>query len=197
MTLNCVRSGWALFTEPNIPTPRHLQFGVVRRNPLFHSHFPVRHLIRQVELYRERGSRTKVPAWLEKFVTDVSEAFEPFRGVARVGYEAHLAEAGVWEIALFLGDNESVGGSEDGRLTPVNFRFDLDHLRACFTSIQKLNWNVFPNKTDMFSDGEDLSFILVEGSVESAIVRLQLQSAAPEAVGPGLRHHQDGEYEVL
>jgi hypothetical protein len=158
----------------------------------------VRHLVRQVELYRERGPRPRTPDWLQTFVARAAEAFEPFSGVARVGYEAVYSEESRWEVSLFLGENESsVALDDECRAIPVNFRFKLDHLRDCFESINRLDWNVFPGSKSLFDDGSDLSFILVEGAVTGNAIKLQVHATAPDAAGPALRYHSSGDVELL
>lgn len=165
---------------------------------MIHSHCAVRHLVRQVELYRERGSRTRTPQWLETFVNRAAESFEPFSGLARVGYEAVYSEECLWEVSLYLGENESaVALDGECRAIPVNFRFKLDHLRDCFESVNRLDWNVFPGSRTLLDDANDLSFILVEGVVGGNTIKLQVHATPPDAAGPALRYHSSGDVELL
>ncbi|MCA9079087.1 MAG: hypothetical protein KDA58_00950 [Planctomycetaceae bacterium] len=170
-----------------------------------HSHLPIRHLVRQIEKSRElrdlgtvsvESDQRTTPERLLTFIEQVAERFEPFQGVARVGFEAcHADDA--WEIAMFLGEKELMGGATDGRLVPINFRFDLGNLTNCFSKVTGLFWNAFPNSHVCFEDAADLSFVTVEGDVEEYHVRLQLHAAPPDCVGPAFREHCDGRVELV
>jgi hypothetical protein len=133
---------------------------------------------------------------MNRFIDQVADLFEPFSGVARVGYEC-LQGPDSWEVVLFLGENETVGGSQDGQLTPVNFRFDLQRLSACFSSLETLFWNAFPHSHVCFEEQGDLAFVTATGKVESHRVSLQIQAIPPEGATPGLRAMQDGRIELV
>lgn len=143
-----------------------------------------------------RPSRPELPVWLRKFADNVSQRFEPFSGVARVGYECVQSE-GVWELAVFLGETEIMGGAEDGELRPINFRFDLKDLAMEFQTVHSMHWNAFPNSHVCFELMADLSFLSIEGMVEGQLVRLQLHAGPPDSVGPGIREYQDGRLELV
>src|SRR5580704_6814219 len=103
-----------------------------------HSHLGARHLLTQIETDRSRrGNRDKRPEWLRGFVEEAAGSFEPLSGVARVGYECLPAEGG-WEISLYLGSIELVGGKSDGRTERPDFRCDLKRLLKQFTRIDDL-----------------------------------------------------------
>jgi len=164
---------------------------------LSHSHLAIRHLVKKLEMQEgRRSSKPSRPAWLSEFVDRFSQRFEPFSGVARVGYECMQSE-GVWEIAIFLGELEIVGGADDGEMRPVNFRFNLKEIAGEFDEIRSLYWNAFPNSHVCFDSMADLSFLTIEGIVNSNPVRLQLHAGPPDSIGPGLREHQDGRLELV
>ena len=173
-------------------------------HPLSHSHLPIRHLVRQLEKSRaERDQRgatapeTKsIPNWVNAFVDELAELFEPFQGVARVGYEACQSDD-AWEIAMFLGEKELVGGAADGRMVPVNFRFDIKGISNCFTQVTGVFWNAFPNSHVCFDGAADLSFLTVDGLVNGNAIRLQLHATPPDCVGPAMREHIDGRLELV
>lgn len=162
-----------------------------------HSHLAIRHLVRKLEMGEPRKPiKANLPAWLVQFVEDLAQRFEPFRGVARAGYECLTSESG-WEVALFLGEQEMMGGADDGQLRPINFRFNLLNLTACFDVVDTLFWNAFPSSHVCFEDVADLSFLAIEGIVHSERVRVQIHAGPPDSVGPGLRQHADGRLELV
>lgn len=135
----------------------------------------------------------KVPDWLTGFVQEVADLFEPFHGVARPGYECVHSEDR-WEVSMFLGRTEVVGGPLDGEESPVNFRFDLAGLTRLFTPLAALRWNAFPEPHICGEDGADLSFVIAEGEVQGAAVSLQIHAGPPHDMGPALKRHADGSY---
>lgn len=160
------------------------------------SYLAVRHLLRQLELKREKGMSSRIiPTWLPSFVDEISERFEPFSGVARVGYECAFSE-GVWELSIFLGETELIGGAEDGRMLPVNFRFDLSSMTAQFDQIDSIHWNAFPNSPVGEDVTGELSFLTITGMIADEKVLLQLHSTPPNQIGPGIRQHLDGRLEL-
>lgn len=156
------------------------------------SYLPVRHLIRQLE-QEGRTPGLTLPGWLVAFIDDVSQLFEPYRGVARAGYEC-VQIGQEWEVSLYLGSTETMGGADDGRLAPVNFRFDLKGISDKFDTITNFVWNALPDSGEFFEEEEAMvSFIAVEGTKNGATLRLQLHATSPLDSGPGLRKFADGE----
>lgn len=165
--------------------------------PLSRSYLVVRHLLRQLELKRENHSSTNVrPDWFEEFVDGLSQLFEPFSGVARVGFECACCEEG-WEISIFLGEYEVVGGANDGRMFPVNFRFNIQHLAEQFDRVDAIHWNAFPNHPAESEQTTDLSFLTVKGDVMGETVLLQVLATPPSPIGPAIRQHLDGRMELV
>lgn len=143
-----------------------------------------------------RSIKPQRPAWLSEFVDRLAQRFEPFSGVARVGYECMQSDQ-VWELAIFLGELEIVGGAEDGEMRPVNFRFNLQDITGEFDEVRSIFWNAFPNSHVCFESMADLSFLTIEGVVQTQIIKLQLHAGPPDSIGPGLREHQDGRLELV
>lgn len=161
-----------------------------------HSHLAVRHLIRQLESRpRQRKSKPIQPEWLTQLLDNLSDRFEPFQGVARVGYECALHD-GVWEISLFLGERESIGGSADGQQSAVNFQFNLLGIERAFDTLHAIDWNAFPGTLAWQENAADLSFLVLRGQKCGAEVCVRIQASASEEAGPGLRHHADGRVEL-
>lgn len=164
---------------------------------LSRSYLAVRHLLRQLELKKENDSKRQIiPVWFPSFVEGLSELFEPFRGVARVGYECTRSEQG-WEISMFLGEHEVVGGADDGRSHSINFRFDVTRIFNFFESVEGIYWNAFPNTSPSGDPGEEFSFLTVAGTVEASPVQLQIHPTPPLAVGPAMRRYSDGRVELV
>lgn len=152
------------------------------------------------QLDREERTQAKlrsVPEWLVGWLQQVADLFEPFSGVARAGYECFCAN-GTWEISLFLGQNETLGGQEDGLLTPVNFCFNVGGLQKLFSQIGNVKWNAFPDAFVFRDAGFPMeSFLLIEGNARGEAVRLQIQALPPDAIGPGLQFLPNGEHLVV
>lgn len=161
-----------------------------------HSHLPVQHLIRQVETYgQRRQTQQRVPDWLLSFVHDVAGRFEPFSGVARPGFECTQSDER-WEVSVFLGKTELVGGALDGATLPVNFRFDLQGLMSAFDELSSLQWNAFPDCCVCEEEVLDLSFVSAEGRIGGNAVHVQIHAGPPETAAPALKQHPDGRFTI-
>ena len=160
------------------------------------SHLGARHLLTQIESDRSRrGNRDKRPEWLRGFVEEAAGSFEPLSGVARVGYECLPAEGG-WDISLYLGSIELVGGKSDGSTERPDFRCDLKRLLEQFSRIDDLEWTVWPDGIDE-ANRELRSVMRIDGLVGTGQVCLRILSSAPQALGPGLRQFADGRVESV
>lgn len=157
-----------------------------------HSHLAIRHLIRQVDDYAlRRSAGRKLPDWLTAFVQQAADLFEPFSGVARPGFEC-CRDEDRWEISMFLGKTEAVGGRDDGAQTAVNFSFNVHGLTRLFEDLHTLRWNAFPDCGGCVGEMLDLSFLVAEGLVGGEPVSLQIHAGPPEDAGPGLKQYNDG-----
>lgn len=160
------------------------------------SYLAVQHLIKQVEAFGERRrSQQRVPDWLLSFVHDMADRFEPFSGVARPGYECRQSGER-WEVSVFLGKTELVGGARDGAAVPVNFRFDLHGLIDAFDEVSSFQWNAFPDCCACQDGVLDLSFISAEGTVGGESVNVQIHAGPPESAAPAMKQHVDGSFSV-
>ena len=166
---------------------------LIEEQQLSHSHLAVRHLIRQVEEFAGRRGERKAPAWVTEFVEQAAGLFEPFSGIARPGFECFRAEDR-WEIALFLGKTEVVGGANDGHLSPVNFMFDAAGLTRLFERLDTLRWNAFPDCHVCEDEAMDLSFLVAEGQVQGELGSVPVHAGPPHAAGPALKRYSDGSY---
>jgi hypothetical protein len=164
---------------------------------LSHSHLVIRHLIRQIDEYaaRRQGGRA-IPDWLTGFIQHAAELFEPFSGVARPGFECAFSE-NRWEVSIFLGKTERVGGPDDGAQSPVNFKFDVQGLIGLFDAVESVRWNAFPDVGPCGEDLIDLSFLTAQGLVQGESVSLQVLAGPPENAGPALKQFDDGSYATV
>jgi hypothetical protein len=164
-------------------------------NTLSHSHLPVQHLLKQVELYRSnRNNRDVRPEWLTRFIDRTAELFDPAADVARVGFDCRLDEDG-WEVNLFLGSTEIVGGKEDGHTRHCNFEFDLSALVDQFDEIERFSWNAIPEAQN--GGVCPHSFVTLTGVVAKSFLRIRIHSVPPAEVGPGLREFPNGKRESV
>lgn len=156
-----------------------------------HSHIPVKHLLKQVEIYRSRrDKRDARPQWVTAFIDKVADLFEPIVDEGRVGFDCQPVK-GRWLVGMYLGSTEIVGGRDDGQSRHTDFQFDLLRLTELFSHIDLLQWSAFPDRPD--SDNLPASsFVTVEGRIDGHAVRLQLYSLPPTEAGPALRQYPDG-----
>ena len=156
-----------------------------------HSHIPVKHLLKQVELYRaKRNNRNVRPEWATALIDRAAELFEPLEGVGRVGFDCHFADDR-WHVGLFLGATEIVGGPRDGQSKHTNFQFDLGKLAGLFSRIEAMTWLALPESGEPES-ASPFSSVTVDGIYDGNAVRLQLFSIPPVEAGPGFRTYPDG-----
>jgi len=159
-----------------------------------HSHIPpINHLLRSLE-DREPRSGDSRPPWLVELIDRAADLFEPLMGVARVGFDCWPTEEH-WVVYLFLGDTETIGGHDDGRLDPPEFHFDLLGLVELLDDIQSSCWTVFPVADD--ETGDDRSFVSLTARYRGNPVCLRLLSIAPESAGPGLKLFPNGDREPV
>ena len=162
-----------------------------------HSHLALQHLISKIESPAYRRQRSSGPVWLTEFVDQAAELFEPFVDIGRVGYECAPGEDR-WEISMYLGGTELVGGKTDGAIRTVAFQFNLVDLQTIFEPLDEFTWNAFPAGT--FPEGthsRDRSFIAVTGRYRDSLVRLRIYCTAPQETGPGMRQYPDGTWEPV
>ena len=161
-----------------------------------HSHLPVRHLIKQVEIYRSTRSQRDVrPEWVTAFIERIADLFEPLADEGRVGFDCHLSEEG-WTVGLYLGGTEIVGGPEDGESRYAGFQFDLLPLLDQFSEIERFRWSAFPDGS-AGAVAASLAFVTIEGLVGDQRLRLRIQSTPPADAGPAFRQFPDGRIEPV
>lgn len=158
-----------------------------------HSHMPVQHFIAQLDRWKEqREQRDLRPEWLQTWISDLAELFDPTEDVARAGFECEATEEG-WHVGLFLSRVEIVGGRFDGKTELCQFSYNLQELRQRFNDIKEFYLTALP-KDDR---EEAISFVEILGEVEKTTIRLKIYSTPPQNAGIGLRRHIDGDCETV
>ncbi|HEX6984524.1 MAG TPA: hypothetical protein VF170_04070 [Planctomycetaceae bacterium] len=120
------------------------------------------------------------PDWLTALAGALAEHFVAAAVPSPMG--AHVqratdadAPAGVWEVSLFYGKTEVVGGSQDGRRVDTPFWLDLSGLREVFTRVDGFYWQAAPLGAD-----DDLGpHVAIEGDYLGNAVRVRILAAAP------------------
>jgi len=160
-----------------------------------HSHLPIRHLLKQLETLAQRPHRDRRPQWVTRLIDTLSEFFEPIEGVARVGFDCRLNED-QWEISLYLGRTEVVGGPQDGCSEPVDFSIDLRGVTQVLENYEILEWTVIHTRNE---EGVNLphSLLRIETTWEGNPITILLVSHAPHEAGPAIRRFVDGTCELL
>jgi hypothetical protein len=157
------------------------------------SHMPVQHFIAQLDRWKQkRAQRDLRPEWLQNLIGELADLFDPFHEIARAGFECRPVENG-WEVGLFLGRMEIVGGRHDGREELCNFSYDLVQLKSYFQTVNEFRMTSLPRE----EEGEAVSFVLVRGQIESQDVTIRIFSLPPEEAGIGLRKHLNGQCETV
>lgn len=162
-----------------------------------HSHMPVQHLLRQVEIYRSKRqtgeSADNRPEWMTSFIEGIADLFEPLADEGRAGYDCRLVD-GTWVLEMYLGATEIVGGPQDGQLRYTNFQFDLHGLIDRLDTVDRFRWNAIP---DAAEDGEGIarSTVLISGTVDGNLLRMHVHSMPPADAGPGFRQQLNGDVE--
>lgn len=131
-----------------------------------------------------------MPDWLQSFIWQATEHFDPIGGTARAGYVA-AHEDSRWVVRLFLGETEVVGGSRDGAVVPTAFTFDLEAVRADFETITRLEWHGLPAGSIPQQTRDDAT-LAIDGTVDGHVIRLLVNLRSPADMGPGLKQHPDG-----
>jgi hypothetical protein len=159
----------------------------------------VRHLLQQIESDRaNRIPRDVRPTWIVQLIEETADLFEPLAGVGRVGYDCRVDEEG-WQIDMFLGAIEVLGGREDGQTRSPEFRFDIQPLLDRFTHVTDLSWNVYAPQAaaeDLVSE-TPRSFLSIDGLIDGQRVRISVLATPPAAAGPGLRSLPGGRIETV
>lgn len=158
-----------------------------------HSHLPVQHFIAQLDRWKQnREQRDLRPQWLQNLIAELADLFDPFHDIARAGFECCPVENG-WEVGLFLGRVEIVGGRHDGKEERCHFTYDLAKLKSHFQSVSEFRLTSLLRE----DEGEAVSFVLIRGRIENQELTIRIFSLPPEQAGVGLRKYLNGQCETV
>ena len=130
------------------------------------------------------------PDWVERFIADAAELFDPLSGLGRVGFRTEPGEDG-WAVALFLGATEVVGGPGDGLVAPARFRFDASALSDLFDPVPHVRLEVEPILAAHGVDGIDAALTLT-GTVAGRALTATVLNAPPAGAEPGFKRYAAG-----
>lgn len=122
------------------------------------------------------------PLWLTAFADVIAGYITPVEPLAPMGCHYHLNE-GVWELSVFVGDTELVGGDRDGERIPARFLVDVLPLLSQFREIFDFTW-----QPDRFSEEDELGcHLAIIGIHDEQLVCVRVLSRSPERFPPGRR----------
>ncbi|MEP3479436.1 MAG: hypothetical protein ABJZ55_09330 [Fuerstiella sp.] len=147
-------------------------------------------LLQQLGEYEAKKElRDNRPEWLDAFVHQIAEVFEPLSTVGRVGFECQADERG-WLVSMFLGTTEIIGGPRDGQIDHAGFLIDIVQLQQQFQTVERFEWYSVAESDPRFNE-PIRSLLVMSGQVEEGHnVRLELLSSPPKYVDSGLKKPQ-------
>lgn len=158
-------------------------------------HLRPHHFVKILQSADSQRTPVRQPEWVALLLDRLCDCIEPIRGEARMGYDLRFVDP-LWQIDLFLGRTEIVGGSFDGHADYVNFTTDISRILRLFESIGRCEWLALPSLLDPNMPASD-SGLIVEGLWNGQMVRVALRSVPPSNSAPGLRQYPDGRYELV
>ncbi len=135
------------------------------------------------------------PSWLRWFVNDAIRGIMHGEDSAPVGCHFYLdREHDLWEVTLFVGRSEVLGGAWDGKVVPVGLEVDVTRVAAAFDTPPDILWQA-EKVTPADELGAHISF---EGVTRGNNVWLRILQDAPDWAGVGrLLHASTGQFEDL
>jgi len=159
----------------------------------------IEELLQQMEDYRtRRDQQDHRPDWLRDFIKKAASLFEPLTNIGRVGYDCQADERG-WNVCLYLGTTEIIGGPKDGQIEHAGFVIDMKQLMAIFQDVQRFEWYSINNENDDRFQEPIRSVLTLNGHIEGGhFIQLELLASPPRYVGPGFRkqHNNDNSLTV-
>ncbi len=135
------------------------------------------------------------PSWLRWFVNDAVRGIMHQTDSAPVGCHFYYdGENDLWEVTLFVGRSEVLGGAHDGKTVPAGLEVDVTQVMAAFDTPPGVLWQA-ERVTPHDELGPHLSF---EGETRGHDVWLRILQTPPDWAGVGrLLHASTGEFEDL
>lgn len=129
------------------------------------------------------------PAWLDELANAMASEFHALGLPAPVGchYFENTVEE-LWEVALFVGATEIVGGKRDGVRRNGRFGVSLLRLSELFSRIDDIYWQA----TSLGRDDELGPHISIEGEYQGHAVWVRILARPPQrfAAGQLLKVHE-------
>ncbi|MEX0715077.1 MAG: hypothetical protein WD066_00750 [Planctomycetaceae bacterium] len=116
------------------------------------------------------------PSWLSHLADQVAQRLRAADILAPLGchyYRNRVLDQ--WEVTIFAGSTEIVGGELDGELRYSNFQLDLRELFGLFDLVDTFHWQA----DQMGPDDELGPHVSVEGSFEGHPVWLRVLARPP------------------
>ena len=157
-------------------------------------HLRPRHFVKILQSADQVRPGIRQPEWLAPLLDDLCDCIEPIKGEARVGYDVKFLDP-LWQINLFLGRTEIVGGMRDGVSDYVNFTANIPRILGLFGTVDRCEWLALPHALDG-NRTESASGLFVEAIWQDKQIQLALHSVPPSDSAPGLRQYPDGSYEL-
>lgn len=134
---------------------------------------------------------TTPPHWLSDFSDRVLDLVTPYDRMPSAGCHFQLVE-GIWEITLFVGVTETVGGERDGARFESPFSVDLIGIPGCFGELHQMWWQ----SRRLGTDDQLGSHLSAEGTVGGERVWLRITADAPEQFGPARQVYAHDQHAV-
>jgi len=120
------------------------------------------------------------PEWLSEFANAAAACIHAVDYESPIGCHYHHDKTG-WEVTLFTGATEIVGGPRDGHRRVPRFGVDLVGLCSVFESIHSMRW-----QAHRLGSRDDIGpHVAVEGDYGGQRIWLRIPAAAPEQFPPG------------
>lgn len=143
----------------------------------------------------QMNSGKQPPSWLRWFGNDAARAITSEAGKCPIGcHYFHDFENSVWEVSVFVGTTEIVGGPMDGTSFTTSLRLNISEVMNLFDEVDNVSW-----QSDAVADDDDLAqHVSFEGTARGHKVWLRVLKESPEGTGPGqILHSHNGKLETL
>lgn len=125
---------------------------------------------------------TAIPEWISALADAVTGCLLPVQPLAPAG--CHVCRDGDgWEVSLFIGDTEIVGGRRDGVRKGSRFVADVMPILCLFDEVSDCIWQ----PTRFGSDDELGANLMIRGSCSGHEITLRILARAPRRFPPGRR----------
>jgi len=120
------------------------------------------------------------PKWLSVFANRLATTVDSYELLAPLA--CHYQEVdGTWEVSLFCGGTEIIGGEYDGEMRCSRFFLDLLDAMQLFDHLECVTWQAQP-----MGERDDLGpHVSIQGKIGEHPVWLRILAQAPEQFSPG------------